>query len=274
MIYLILLSPLVGYLLYRLLNRLAGAARQRRRTALAAVEFPASWRQLLREDFPLYRVLPPELQQKLETHIKVFLGEKAFVGCNGFEITDEVRVLIAAQACLLILNNGDDYYPGFESILVYPETYQAKVSRREGYLQTDSVDTRAGESWHRGPVVLAWDQVWRGAIDSRDGHNVVMHEFAHKLDEENTVGAGLPLLPKRSQYRSWAAVLSEEYERLCRHRDDVIDGYGATSPAEFFAVVTEAFFEKPEQLQRKHPQLYRQFQLYYQLDPAVWEHQG
>lgn len=270
MIYLILLSPFIAYLLYQLMSRVLDARKRHRRQALAAQPFPTPWRQLLHRDFPLYERLPNTLRQKLEGHVQVFLSEKVFVGCNGFAITDEVRVLIAAQACLLILNNGDDYYPGFETILVYPDTYVAPVTRREGFLQTESIDTRAGESWHRGPLVLAWDQVWRGALDSRDGHNVVMHEFAHKLDEENSRGTGLPILSDGSQYQAWAEVLSEEYEKLRQHHDSVIDAYGATSPAEFFAVVTEAFFEKPAQLKHKHPALYAQFQLYYQLDPATW----
>lgn len=270
MIYLVLFVPVVAYVVYRLALRLLNARKEKRRAALVATSFPAKWRQLLTSDFPLYQQLPQDLQLKLEGHIHVFLNEKVFVGCGGFDITDEVRVLIAAQACLLILNTGDDYFPGFETILVYPETYVANEVRRDGALHTHSTSARAGESWHRGPVIVAWDQVIQGARDSRDGHNVVMHEFAHKLDEENNRMDGLPILSDRSQYKDWATVLSKEYERLCNHHDEVIDAYGATSAAEFFAVVTEAFFEKPIQLQQKHPELYRQFQLYYQLHPAEW----
>ena len=270
-IYIVLLSPFVGILAYLLINRALAAHRRKRRAAQYAMPLAPKWRQLLLSDFALYRKMPAELQRKLEGHIQVFLSEKAFVGCNGFEITDEVRLLIAAQACLLIINNPGNYYPGFQSILVYPETYAAKVTRRDGYLHTESVDTRAGESWHRGPVVLAWNEVIQGARDSRDGHNVVMHEFAHKLDEENVSMDGLPILPEAEQYRPWAEILSEEYQKLREHRDDVIDSYGATSAAEFFAVVTEAFFEKAGQLKSKHPALYQQFARYYRLDPAQWQ---
>lgn len=271
MIYLVLLFPVVVYGLYRLLSYFLEKRKQQRREKLIAESFPPIWRQWLIADFPLYQKLPADLQKKLEGHIKVFVSEKVFVGCADFEITDEVKVLIAAQACILILNTGDDYFPGFETILVYPETYVANVTHQEGVLHTNTVSARAGESWHRGPVIVAWDQVVRGAQDDRDGHNVVMHEFAHKLDEENHRMDGLPVLSDNSQYKSWAEVLSREYERLCNHHDDVIDAYGATSAAEFFAVVTETFFEKPAQLKKKHPELYQQFCLYYQLDPVLWQ---
>lgn len=273
LLYLVLLSPVVGFLVYSLVSRLHQFRKNKRRAALRATPLPAAWRQWLRNDFPLYQKLPQALQRELDGHIQVFISEKVFVGRNGFEVTDEARVLIAAQACLLILNNPGDYYPGFETLLVYPQTYVARVTRRDGLVHTDTVDTRAGESWHRGPVILAWNEVLQGARNSHDGHNVVMHEFAHKLDEENSRLDGLPILPRRSQYPAWAAVLSEEYEKLRGHRDDVIDSYGATSAAEFFAVVTEAFFENPEQLKLKHPDLYRQFQLYYQLDPTSWQNE-
>lgn len=270
MIYFILLSPLVGYLIYHTMQRWRASRQLRRRQALMAAPFDEQWRQVLRQDFALYARLPAELQRRLEGLVLIFLDEKVFLGRNGFEMTDRARLLVAAQACLLILNQPGKYYPGFETILIYPETYVAEVSERDGWIQTDRRDHRAGESWHRGPVILAWNHVLQGGRDSRDGHNVVMHEFAHKLDEENYVMDGLPILQDGTRYRSWAEVLSREFEHLRQHGDDVIDAYGATSAAEFFAVVTEVFFEKPEQLKYKHPQLYAQFKTFYQLDPAAW----
>jgi Mlc titration factor MtfA (ptsG expression regulator) len=141
-------------------------------------------------------------------------------------------------------------------------------------LQITGTSTRAGESWHRGPVILAWDHVLQGARDSRDGHNVVMHEFSHKLDEENAAMDGLPLLPTAEQYQQWSQILNAEFnvqqQKWADGVDDVIDSYGATSPAEFFAVVTETFFEKPHQLENQHPQLYEQFKQCYLLDPKQW----
>jgi Mlc titration factor MtfA (ptsG expression regulator) len=275
MLYLILMSPVFVYLAWRLWRSLNDALKQKRRARLFSTVMSDQWRAILRRDFALYRNLPTPLQCKLEGHINVFLQEKVFVGCNGQTITDEVRLLIAAQACLLILNKATDYYPGFETILVYPDTFVVPVVEQDGALRSNSKSARLGESWHRGPVVLAWDQVQSGAWDNRDGHNVVMHEFAHKLDEENWYMDGLPVLPDSDQYASWKRVLTDAFEVL-QHKSyqgerDVIDDYGASSPAEFFAVVTETFFEKPQQLRHEHPELYEQFRLFYQLDPYCWK---
>lgn len=270
LLYGVLLSPFIGLGLYWLWNRWSDQRRRLRRERLVQQAFPALWRDYLREDFHLYVKLPPPLRTKLEGLINIFIDEKVFLGRNGFDISDRVRVLVAAQACLLILNKPGRYYAGFETILVYPETYQAPVTHSDGWIRSEGVASRAGESWHRGPVILAWNQVLLGGRDSRDGYNVVMHEFAHKLDEENYHMDGLPVLDNPSQYREWGEILSREFEHLRDHRDEVIDAYGATSAAEFFAVVTEAFFEKAHQLKLKHPDLYEQFRQYYQLDPANW----
>lgn len=269
MIYAVLLIPLLALALFFVWQSIRRQRRQQRRQQLCAQRLPAPWQALLVREFPLYGKLPAELQRQLEGHIHVFLDEKVFVGCDGFEITDEVRLLIAAQACVLILNIPGDYFPGFETILVYPHVYVAPETYYEDGVQTDILDERAGESWHRGPVIIAWDQVVRGAA-REDGQNVVMHEFAHKLDEENQYMDGLPVLSDPQQYREWMRVFSAEYERLHREGSEVIDDYGTDSEAEFFAVCTEAFFERPVALQQLHPDLYHQLQQYYRLDPASW----
>ncbi|MBA53170.1 MAG: protein mtfA [Pseudomonadales bacterium] len=274
MLYLILLSVPAAVLVWHLTAKFKHHRQQRRRSALQRKPLPDHCQAILQRDFALYRKLPVESRAKLHGHINVFLDEKVFVGCNGMEITERVKLLIAAQACLLILNKPTDYYPGFETILVYPDTFVVSVTERDGMVHSDSVSVRTGESRHRGPIVLAWDQVLHGASDERDGHNVVMHEFAHKLDEENWSMDGLPVLANPQQYAPWKQVLTEAYAQLHRAIEqdshDVIDDYGATSPAEFFAVVTETFFEKPKQLKHQHPALYEQFRAYYQLDPIQW----
>jgi len=210
---------------------------------------------------------------ELEGHVQVFLEEKSFEGCGGLEMTDEIRVSIAAQACTLLLGRDTDYYPGLGTILVYPSAYVAtEKSRLAGGSIVESEQVRLGESWSTGQVVLSWDDVERGAADVRDGHNVVFHEFAHQLDGLNPTSDGAPLLDKRSMYIAWARVLGEEYERLLddidRHRRTVLDKYGGTNPAEFFAVASETFFEQPEALRRKHRELYEQLALFYKQDPA------
>ena len=223
--------------------------------------------------FPTRPACPPADRQELAGHVQVFLEEKRFEGCGGLQITDEVRVTIAAQACVLLLHRKATYYPNLVSILVYPTAYQVPAGRptTDGR-PNQPAQTRLGESWGRDVLVLAWDSVVAGASDVHDGHNVVLHEFAHQLDQESGAGDGAPLLPRRSMYAAWARVLGHDFDQLVRdaernHRT-LIDRYGATSPAEFFAVATETFFEKPRQLRSKHPALYLELQRFYCQDPA------
>ena len=248
--------------------------RERRRRKLRAAPVPPAWRELLETRFALYRSLSAEDREKLLGHVQVFLAEKKFEGCGGLEITEPIRVLVAAQACLLLLGHDNpSYYPSCDVVLVYPHAYVAR--QREilpGGIVTEGDSARLGESWTRGVVVLSWDDVRLGASDARDGHNVVFHEFAHQLDQEDGASDGAPVLERRSQYVAWARILSAEYAALQRlaetgRRGD-IDPYGATNPAEFFAVATEAFFERPGTLLRKHPELYDELRTFYRQDPA------
>lgn len=235
--------------------------------------FPQKWEEILAKNVTYYHRLTPEDQAELRGHIQVFLAEKTFEGCGGQEINDEIRVVIAAQACILLLHRATDYYPMLDSILVYPHHYFSSASRRlPGGIVAEGVQGRLGESWYRGPVVLSWDDVRRTAHDHNDGQNVVFHEFAHQLDSESGANEGAPLLPRRSMYIAWARVLGSEYKNLINdlqhHHETDLDAYGATNPAEFFAVVTETFFEKPIQLKQRHPKLYEQLALFYRQDPA------
>jgi len=248
--------------------------RRRRRAAIRRGPVPGEWRALIERNVPYVARLPANDRDELEGHIQVFLAEKHFEGCGGQQITDEVRVTIAAQACILLLHRQTDYYPNLVSILVYPTTYLVPGGRRgpDGMVVEDP-EARLGESWTRDVVVLAWDSVLSGAADVHDGHNVVLHEFAHQLDQEDGQGDGVPVLPRRSMYVAWARVLGHDFDQLVRdaersHRA-LLDRYGATNPAEFFAVVTETFFEKPRQLRAKHPALYEQLREFYRQDPAA-----
>ncbi|OIO66602.1 MAG: hypothetical protein CO186_11605 [Zetaproteobacteria bacterium CG_4_9_14_3_um_filter_49_83] len=268
--WLIILSVLVVGLVW------AGVRYRRiqRRRSLFNNPFPEAWLPILEANVPLYLRLPLHLQRELQGLIQVFLDEKHFVGCAGLEIDAEIKVTIAAYACMLLLNRDHRYYPGFITILVYPSAYVVQSTKRDGLVESEGFEVRLGESWHRGPIVLAWDSVLHGALDIKDGHNVVFHEFAHKLDEEDGSVDGVPLLGQRSRYISWARTMSKEFEAL-RLRSDlgkasVLDHYGATNPAEFFAVLTETFFEKPHQLKTRHPELYEQVSAYYRLDPVEW----
>lgn len=249
--------------------------KRRRREALRKEPLAPERRAIIERNVPGFRRLPAADQDELLGHIQVFLDEKRFEGCGGLEITEEIRVTVAAQACLLLLHRETDYYPDLEVILVYPRAYLARAREvREGGVVVEGDHARLGESWSRGVVVLSWDGVLAGAADVSDGHNLVLHEFAHQLDQEDGPSDGAPELPRDSMYAAWARILGHEYARLvnddARLRRTVIDRYGATNPAEFFAVVTEAFFEKPRQLRARHPELYEQLRAYYEQDPAAW----
>ncbi|MCX2975734.1 zinc-dependent peptidase [Candidatus Marimicrobium litorale] len=223
---------------------------------------------------PFYIALDLEAQERLRVKIKRFLAEKTFYGCAGLVITDDMQLIIAAEACLLILNQEGQIYPGLTSILVYPSTF---VAKREELSEdgTRSVSSRdlLGESWDTGKVVLAWDAVAKGVADFADGNNVVLHEFAHQLDSSSGRANGAPPLSNNS-YKNWARVLSANYEdlrlRSQRALPTVIDTYGATNPAEFFAVATETFFERPHELHHRRPELFEQLSIYYRLDPRDW----
>lgn len=249
-------------------------SRHTRRRELMAAPFPDEWQEICRRTVGLYNRLPNDLQKQLHGLVNVFLDEKRFYGCKGLEITDEIRVTIAAQACMLLLNRPTGFFRRLKTIYVYPQTYVAKETIRDGIIEIEGHSVRLGESWQRGPVVLAWDSVRGGARNIEDGANVVLHEFAHQLDQEDGEADGAPVLDGRSGYAAWSRVLGGEYKELCdkakRGRYSDINAYGATHPAEFFAVTTEAFFEKPKQMQRKHPELYEQLKNYYKLDPAAW----
>ena len=189
--------------------------KHRKRERIRRRPFPSAWLDILERRVAYYRLLTPEEQAELRGHIQVFLEEKRFEGCGGLEMTDEIRVTIAAQACILLLHRETDYYPRMQTVLVYPHRYLANHKQRvAGGTVIEGVHTRLGESWYRGPIVLSWDDVLGGAADIHDGHNVVFHEFAHQLDSESGSNEGAPLLPRRSMYIAWARVLGHEYEQL------------------------------------------------------------
>ena len=251
--------------------------RRARRQRLFSTPFPDEWVTILEQNVPLYQLLPESLRRELHGHVNVFLDEKSFEGCGGLELTDEIRVTIAAQACMLLLNRKTRCYPLLVSILVYPSAYVAKEVKGAGSIEVIDRQVRLGESWHHGAVVLSWDTVMHGASDIKDGHNVVLHEFAHQLDQEDGSADGAPILEQRSRYVTWARVLSRDYEELRkkvrRGRRTVMRHYGAANPAEFFAVLTETFFEKPKQLKKKHPELYSELKDFYNVDPLEWHKQ-
>jgi Mlc titration factor MtfA (ptsG expression regulator) len=245
----------------------------RRRAALRAEPLTPAERAIVEKNVPYAAKLDEADFAELGGLVRIFLAEKSFEGCGGLELTEEMKVTIAALACILLLHRETDIYPGVDAILVYPGAYRAPSTSNEGGVVIESEQARLGESWTRGVVVLAWDHVKSGASQPADGQNVVLHEFAHQLDGEDGSMDGAPDLGARARYTSWAHVLGSEWtelsEKLHAGRRSDIDSYGATNPAEFFAVVTEMFFEKPRALKRRHPELYDELAAFYKQDPAA-----
>ena len=244
----------------------------RRRARLRALPFPAPWRRILRQRVPALARLPADLQRRLKQHLQVFLAEKPFIGCAGQAITDEVRVVIAAQACLLLLGQArPDYYPRLRQVLVYPGVFTVRaVQPGAGGVVHEQRQALAGQSWAHGQVVLGWAEVLAGAADPADGRNVVVHEFAHQIDQDKGLADGRPWRPKAGQRQRWAAVMGDALAHLQATPSALISDYGAIDAAEFFAVVSELFFEQPQALVAEAPAVYRELALLYQLNPLAW----
>lgn len=247
-----------------------------RRQRIMAQPFPHIWRKIVKRRLPFFWALPADLQLKLKKHIQVFLHEKDFIGCGGLVITDEIRVTIAAQACLLLLNRPADYYPGLHSILVYPAAFIVPQRQPDGAgIVSDQAGVLLGESWGQGKVILSWQDSLKGAAHPTDGHNVVLHEFAHQLDQQTGFANGAPVLGSDGDLKHWSDVFQRAFyqlqQQLARGETTLVDPYAATNPAEFFAVVTEVFFEQPRQLQQQQPALYQQLSQFYRLNPLSWQ---
>jgi len=250
-----------------------GWVKERRRIRLMKRGLPEELRRIVRRNVPYLSLLTPEDRRELEGKTAVFLAEKRFEGAGGLRITDAIKLTIATEACILLLHRETDFYPGLYSIIVYPGPYLARHREQDGSgLVTEGIQGRSGESWREGAVVLSWADVRRDAAEVGSGHNVVFHEFAHQLDAETGRTDGAPILPDPTMYETWARVFREAYERLRQgigtRGDGPLRPYGALNPAEFFAVATETFFERPEDLCREMPELYGQLRVYYKQDPA------
>jgi len=246
-----------------------------RKRRILSRPFPQPWLATVKSRLPFFDRLRREEQQQMLDLIQLFLAAKTFYGCGGLEISDEIRVTIAAEACLLLLNRSTGIYPELHYILVYPDAFVARHDKQHpDGTSSSEIHGLLGESWEQGKVILSWDDVVKGASDFHDGHNVVLHEFSHQLDSESGNTNGAPLMPLQS-LRTWSRVFTHEFEQLnaaaAHHHRAVMDYYGATNPAEFFAVATETFFEKPHQLQERHPDLYRELGSYYRVDPRQWQ---
>jgi hypothetical protein len=249
--------------------------RSRRRRRQLSAEFPARWRALLERRLPLYARMPVDLRPRLHGLINAFIAEKNFVGCAGQVINDEVRLLIAAQACLLVLNGGRGLFDELEAILVYPSA----ILVDEEYADDAGIVTSArhellGRAWDAHQIILSWEDVLEDGTSKHPEQNVVLHEFAHQLDQSGGPAEGAPALGSSARYARWSAVMQEAYDALQAQVDRGepawMDEYGASDPAEFFAVATESFFIDARGLRQAQPALYAELSDLYGLDPAAW----
>lgn len=246
----------------------------RRRSVLRAGSLGRQQRQSLQLHWPGYDRVPESLRARLDQLTAVFLGEKEFIGCGGLVVTPAMRLVISAQACLLLIGRDRPVYDSLRSVLVYPS--QFVVPERwydEDGVVTEEERVLAGQAWDVSRVVLSWEDV-EGAGRDGDSYNVVIHEFAHYLDHEAGGADGAPWIGTGADRRRWAELLRQEFDRLQaaveRGETTFLDPYAAEDPAEFFAVASEAFFEQPAEFAHRQPDLYRELGRYYGLDPAAW----
>ena len=254
----------------RFLSRLLPGARVR----LPTDPIPTVWPELVARQVPLVARLSAADRERIYRLMQLFLQEVPIDGCAGLEVTEEIRVTIAAQACLLLLKMPYPRYTRVRRVLVYPSSFVPKTVELHATGQIVSPDVALdGQAWESGIIVLGWDAVQRDTLIATDGDNVVLHEFAHMLDAEGGSLDGVPVLDSASAYRAWAALLSAQFAehvaRAERGELTALNPYGAESPAEFFAVATEAFFEKPVELREDQPRLYALLVDFFKLDPAL-----
>lgn len=231
-------------------------------------------RSIVTNQVPLTQKLPTEIRDQLDRKINLFLDQVEFTGCNGLEVTEDMKLSIAAQACLLIVNR-DLWYDHLTTVLIYPNAFKSLHQERTGYVVQEKETVRTGESWTRGPVVLSWKHSQQGALNDHDGHNVVFHEFAHKIDELSDRTNGIPQLDDIKSLKDWAEAFDVAYKKHIQATEaghkTVLDPYGASGTQEFFAVAVEAFFERPEDLKHCEPEVFQQMSVFFSTGPVDLE---
>lgn len=254
------------------MSMLGAFARWRRERILRRHPVPPAAFHAVLARLPILRGLTTEEQERLREQASLLIHDKAFSAAGGAEVNESMQLVIAVQACLLTLNLGEESYRGWSEIILYPEEFlRHREEMDEAGVVHHTRDILAGESWHGGPLVLSLADV--EASGQADGFNVVLHEFAHKLDMLNGEANGYPPLHRGMDAAAWAHDFSTAYEDLCTRvdagEDTAIDPYATYDPAEFFAVLTEAFFETPRVLEAEYPAIYRQLQQFYRQHPLA-----
>ncbi|WP_037309840.1 zinc-dependent peptidase [Ruegeria halocynthiae] len=268
LIFFSVLLLIAGFFLYRHWSKTQSRKR------LLATPLSDRERTIIEQQVPLIRRLPTNLRTGLDGKVNLFLEQVSFYGCDGLEVTEEMQLAIAAQACLLIVNS-DLWYDHLTTILIYPSAFKSRQRRQEGFVVSEKEIVRTGESWDRGPVILSWTHSRQGALNDRDGQNVVLHEFAHQIDDLSGGTNGVPILSDGQSFAEWEHVFLTAYDAHVRAVESgqhtVIDAYGAVGHEEFFAVAVEVFFERPRDLKADVPEVYDQLAKLFRLDPAKWD---
>ena len=230
-------------------------------------------RALMLRSAPLVKKLPAQYHAALEGKVALFLNQVEFIGQDGLEVSDDMALSIAAQACLLVVNT-ERWYSGLTTVLVYPGAFKSVQKDSDGFVVTEREVVRSGESWSHGPVILSWQHSEQGALDTEDGQNVVLHEFAHQIDDLSGDTNGVPILSPGQSFAEWRDTIVDAFQKHVtateRGQKTVMDAYGATAPEEFFAVAVETFFEKPDQMRRDLPAVYAQLAKLFNLEPHTW----
>ncbi|WPU64554.1 M90 family metallopeptidase [Peredibacter starrii] len=256
-------TPLIVYLIVKYVRK---NFVQQQLKKLAKEPFPDQYEKMLQKFAP-YKFLNDEEKKRFKTKILYFLQNKIFNAVGDLVITDEMKLLVAAEACLMITNIDGDVYPGLKNIYLMEDVFIPKDNPVNAATGLPTHTARLGEAWKRGPIILSWNSIAQGS-------SVIFHEFSHQLDQQDGSFDGTPTLGRNGNYDKWAQVMGKEFinlrKRVMAHKGSDIDSYGATNEAEFFAVVTEYFFTRPRILQKNHPGIYELYKDYFQLDPSSW----
>ena len=216
----------------------------------------------------------PEELQELQKRIKIFVAETDFEGCDGLKINEEMKVTVAAQACLMIIGVDNFYFDNVRTVLMFPASFDRKTNDGVSH----GTQARLGEAWQGGPIVLSWRDTLSGGRNEDDGKNLVIHEFAHALDGLDGEMGGQVVFDDPNRMRQWREVVEREFAELFAAKYDgrstVLDHYGATNQAEFFAVACESFFEEPDKLRAEHSDLFELLEIYFGFDPQRWQRQN
>jgi len=256
---------------YLTVNQMFSWFKNRRRKKILAQPVPESWSLHFNRNVRLTWGLNEEETKRLEQIVQVIFAEKEWEGCDGLELTEEIKVTISALAGLMLLGVPEFYFDNVKTILVFPKAFRRQT--QSGWVMDES--HRSGEAWQGGPIILSWKDALRGGRDEDDGQNLVIHEFAHALDGLDGEMGGNVMFDDSATSQRWQEVVEREFAELCRAKEEgirtLLDHYGATNEAEFFAVSSEIFFEKPRRLSQEHNELFELLRTYYRVDPRNWQ---